>query len=154
MGRWEICGGGEAFSEVVEASHLPSPPGWKTLPKTPQLQSTFDFISRKLQKTSASSVISEYVAETRDILVIERVDIFTEKWGTLKRVAGALVHEKFTTPKRWIALDLVAVELSEHGARVGSTLMNVFLDFFPAHEVLLNSKSKVQNFHERIFFVD
>ena len=86
--------------------------------------------------------------------MIKRVDILADKLGTLKRVAGALVFEKFTTPRRWIVLDLVAVEVSERGARVGSTLMNVFLDFFPAHEVLLNSKSKVQNFHERIFFVD
>ena len=63
-------------------------------PKNPQFQSFFDFISRKTQKTPASSVISEYVAETRDILAIKRVDILTEKWGTLKRVAGAKLLNK------------------------------------------------------------
>ena len=86
--------------------------------------------------------------------MIKRVDILADKLGTLKRVAGALVFEKFTTPRRWIVLDLVAVEVSERGARVGSTLMNVFLDLFPAHEVLLNSESNVQKFYERFLFVD
>ena len=88
--------------------------------------------------------------------MIKRVDILTEKWGTLKRVAGALVYEKFTTPKLWIALDLVAtatihMEVSEHDARVGSRLMNVFLVFFSAHEVMLNSESNVQKFYECFF---
>ena len=101
-----------------------------------------------------ASVIPDYVADTRDILVVKRVDILADKWGTLKRVVGALVFEKFTTPRRWIALDLVAVEVSERGAGVGSTLMNQFLDHFPAHEILLNSKSNVQKFYERFLFVN
>ena len=74
-------------------------------------------IANSEKKLDFASLIPEYVAETRDILVIKRVRILTEKWGTLKRVAGALVYKKFTTPKRWIAIDLVHV-------------MNVFLDFF------------------------
>ena len=49
---------------------------------------------------------------------------------------------------------IIAVEVSERGAGVGSTLMNQFLDHFPAHEILLNSKSNVQKFYERFLFVN
>ena len=44
---------------------------------------------------AVSSAISDYVSETRDILVLKRMDVLAGGWGTLKRVAGALVFEKY-----------------------------------------------------------
>ena len=44
---------------------------------------------------AVSDAIPDYVSETRDILVLKRVDVLADGWGTLKRVAGALVFEKY-----------------------------------------------------------
>ena len=61
---------------------------------------------------------------------------------------------RYNASKRWIALDLVVVDVSERGSRLGSTLMDVFFDLFPSHEVLLNSEIEVQKFYELFNFVE
>ena len=53
----------------------------------------------------------------------------------------------------WIAIDLFVVEPAERGARVGTALLEVFLELFPGHEIMLNSEIEVQKFYERFNFV-